>query len=135
MAERLEHGIDPNHEKLWLYQKQNMAVFDNLIYNFDRNPGNVLIDVRGRVWFVDHTRAFKILPSLPRRAAIKVCERRLYEGLRDLDPDAVRQTLEPYLTGVEIGALLKRQQKLVKALEKQIAKHGEPAILFEFVTG
>ncbi len=135
VAERLEQGIDPNHEKLWLFQKQNMAVFDNLIYNFDRNPGNVLIDVRGRVWFIDHTRAFKILPSLPNRGAIKVCERRLYESLRDLDPDLVRRTLEPYVGKVEIGALLSRHKKLVNAIDRQIKKHGEEAILFEFVQG
>ncbi len=135
VAARMEQGIDPNHEKLWLFQKQNMAVFDNLVYNFDRNPGNVLIDVRGRVWFVDHTRSFKILPSLPNRGAIKVCERRLYDSLRDLDPKAVRQALEPYVGKVEIGALIKRRAKLVKAIDRQIAKHGEKAILFEFVKG
>ncbi len=135
VAERLEQGIDPAHEKLWLFQKQNMAVFDNLIYNFDRNPGNVLIDVRGKVWFIDHTRAFKILPSLPNHRAIKVCERQLYENLRDFDPQTVRRALEPYVGRVEIGALLKRQRKLVKAIDRQIAKHGEKAILFEFVRG
>lgn len=135
VADRLEQGIDPQHEKLWLFQKQNMVVFDNLIYNFDRNPGNMLIDVRGKVWFVDHTRAFKFLPSLPHRKDIQVCERKLYEGLRDLDAGAVREKLGPYLKTTEIDALLKRQQKLVKEIDKRISRHGEQAILFEFVSG
>ncbi len=134
VADRLEQGIDSQHEKLWLFQKQNMVVFDNLIFNFDRNPGNLLIDARGKVWFVDHTRAFKILPSLPHRKDLRVCERKLYEGLRDLDPDAVREKLRPYLRSTEIDALLKRQKKLVKEIEKRISQHGEQAILFEFVS-
>ena len=134
VVDRLEQGIDPQHEQLWLFQKQNMVVFDNLIFNFDRNPGNLLIDARGKVWFVDHTRAFKILPSLPHRKALRVCERKLYEGLRDLDAAAVREKLEPYLRSTEIDALLKRQKKLLKEIDKRIAQHGEQAILFEFVT-
>ena len=133
VVDRIEEGIDPNHEKLWLYQKQNMAVFDNLIYNFDRNPGNILIDVLGQVWFVDHTRSFKKLPALNGRDDIKVCERSLYENLRNLDPEEVREHLDPYLTEVEIDALMARKKKLVKFLEKRIRRHGESAILFEFV--
>ena len=48
---------------------------------------------------------------------------------------AVREKLEPYLKTTEIDALLKRRQKLVKEIDKRIAKHGEQAILFEFVSG
>ena len=133
VADRMEQGIDKRYEQLWLFQKQNMAVFDNLIYNFDRNPGNMLIDSRGQVWFVDHTRSFKKLPALNGRDDIKVCERSLYENLRGLDPELVEERLDPYLTQVEIDALMARQKKLVKYLERRINRHGEDAILFQFV--
>lgn len=131
--ERLEEGIDERFEKLWLFQKQNMAVFDNLIYNFDRNPGNMLLDGRGKVWFVDHTRAFKILPSLNHRDDIQVVERELWENLKALDPEIVRQRLGPYLRKTEIDALMVRRDKLVTLIAKRIARHGEEAILFQFV--
>jgi hypothetical protein len=133
VEDRMEEGIAEQHEQLWLFQKQNMVVFDNLIYNFDRNPGNMLIDPYGKVWFVDHTRTFKILPSLADRGHVKVCERKLWEGLRNLDPEEARERLDPYLTRVQIDALLARRDKLVKMIEKKIARHGEQAILFEFV--
>lgn len=133
VAERLESGIDKRYEQLWLFQKQNMAVFDNLIYNFDRNPGNLLIDSTGQVWFVDHTRAFKKLPALNGRGDIKVCQKSLYENLRNLDPKTVRERLDPYLTNVEIDALMVRKKKLVQFLEKRIKQYGEDAILFQFV--
>jgi hypothetical protein len=133
VGERLSHGIDKQYEQFWLFQKQNMAVFDNLIYNFDRHPGNMLVDSRGQAWFIDHTRAFKKLPALNGRADIKVCQRSLYEKLRQLNSEAVQERLDPYLTKVEIDALMARQKKLVKFLEKKIKQYGEDAILFQFV--
>jgi hypothetical protein len=133
VEERLSEGIDEQHQQLWLFQKQNMAVFDSLIYNFDRNPGNILLDSRGKVWFVDHTRAFKILPSLSGRREIKIVERQLWRNLQRVTPEVVRERLAPYLKVTEIDALLVRRDKLVKLIGKRIAKHGEQAILFEFV--
>lgn len=134
VQERIEHGIRDEHAQLWQFQKQNMHVFDVLIYNFDRNPGNMLIDSAGKLWFVDHTRSFKILPTLDgSRTKIQVLERRFWERLRDLDPETVRAALDPYLRRTEIDALLQRQKKLVRFLDKRIARHGEQAILFEFV--
>lgn len=130
---RLAEGIDERFRQLWMFQKQNMAVFDNLIYNFDRNPGNMLLDSRGKVWFVDHTRAFKILPVLNGRKDIRVVERQLWQNLRELDPAVVRERLKPYLEATEISALLARRDKLVKLIAGRIARHGEQAILFEFV--
>lgn len=134
VEERLREGIDERYQQLWVFQKQNMAVFDNLIYNFDRNPGNMLLDSRGKVWFVDHTRAFKILPFLRMRDDIKVVERELWENLRALDPERVHEKLGPYLKTTEIDALMARRDKLVKLISRRIAQHGEEAILFQFVS-
>ena len=133
VEDRMEQGINPNHQQLWLFQKQNMAVFDSLIYNFDRNPGNILIDVQGKVWFVDHTRTFKILPFISEREKMHVVERKLYDGLRNLDDAMVRDRLDPYLRQTEIEALLKRRDKLLKHLNRKIARQGEDAVLFSFV--
>ena len=134
IRERLDEGIDERLQQLWSFQKQNMVVFDNLIYNFDRNPGNMLLDPRGKVWFVDHTRAFKKLPVLRNRDDIQVVERQLWENLQALDSAVVRERLEPYIDAPEIGALMARRDKLVKLIAKRIAQHGEQAILFEFVS-
>jgi hypothetical protein len=40
-----------------------MRVFDQLIYNTDRNTGNVLYDTGWRLWGIDHTRAFRVRPN------------------------------------------------------------------------
>ena len=133
VQERMEQGIDQRLQQLWAFQKQNMAVFDNLIYNFDRNPGNMLLDPRGKLWFVDHTRSFKRLPVLRDRDDIQVIERPLWENLQALDPAVVRERLEPYVDAPEIDALMSRRNKLVKLISRRIAKHGEQAIVFEIL--
>ena len=50
-----------------------VRLFDQLIYNTDRNLGNLLIDKDWRLWMIDHTRAFKTFtepeePQEPRHA-------------------------------------------------------------------
>jgi len=37
---------------------------NSLIYNYDRNLGNLLIDKSWNVWMIDHGRAFKIFKEL-----------------------------------------------------------------------
>ena len=43
----------------WIMQRQNIYIFDNLIYNEDRNLGNILIEPDWKLWMIDHTRAFR----------------------------------------------------------------------------
>ena len=43
----------------WARQLWNMYFFDALIYNVDRNSGNILVDQGYRLWMIDHTRAFQ----------------------------------------------------------------------------
>jgi len=57
-ASRREKGTEPKDPVAFEQQVQVMGVFDNLIANTDRNPGNILIDGEGKVWFIDHTRSF-----------------------------------------------------------------------------
>ena len=39
---------------------QLVRLFDQLIYNIDRNIGNLMITNDWRIWAIDHTRAFRI---------------------------------------------------------------------------
>lgn len=128
-ASRIETDETPTHPASWHLQHQLMTSFDLLIHNADRNPGNVLVDDDGRLWFIDHTRAFQQVPSVI--SSIEVCERSFYERLRSLDPKLLRRRLRPYLTVAEIGALSRRRQQLLEHLERLIAERGEGAVLFE----
>lgn len=130
-AKRIESKTAPKDLGRWQHQRQLMLFFDNLIYNFDRNHGNMLLDKQGKLWFVDHTRSFKRLPSLPSAKKIGAVERGAWKRLRALDPEEVRKRLKPYVGPAEIGALLKRRELLIKHVEKLIADKGERGVLFD----
>ncbi len=108
-----------------------MNVFDALIGNLDRNRGNMLIDPYWRVWFIDHTRAFRGSTRVDTKN-LTVVERSLWEGLRALDPEAVRERVGPFLTDRELNALLGRAEKLVDHFDQLIRRHGEARVVYSY---
>ena len=129
--ERETRDLQPPNPFRWSQQKKMMLVFDNLIGNVDRNQGNVLIDRRWRLWFIDHTRAFVTTSVLLNPKTLNRCERGLYHALRELDGDEVRRELSPVLTGAEIDAVLARRDLIVERLQEEIDRLGERVVLFE----
>lgn len=130
-TERIEAGEQPADATSLLYQKHAMRIFDALIYNFDRNTGNLLLDERGKLWLIDHTRAFKRQPKLPDPDALVVCERELWQRLRALDPKALRERAAPYLDALQANALAERHAALVEHFADLIESKGEDAVLFD----
>jgi hypothetical protein len=128
-GERLASGESPPDPAGWQRQKTSMIVFDNLIYNFDRNHGNQLLDERGKLWYIDHTRSFKQKPSLPYRDELLVLDARLWERLRSLEEERIQQALTPYLDVVQVKALLKRQRLLIRHIESMIESRGPDQVL------
>ncbi len=128
---RQEDRLDPPDIGNWRRQKRVMWIFDALVGNTDRNRGNILIDRDWRLWLIDHTRAFGESTRLLRADSITACERRLWTALGKIDEAAVRQRLEPYLTSRQISRLLRRRDKLISHIQKQIDKRGEDAVLFD----
>jgi hypothetical protein len=122
-----EQPADPH---LWQRHLDSVRVFDALIANIDRHPANLLVDASGRVWWIDHTRAFGRERELVEGAAIERCERRLWNAIRTADPAAIASTLEPYMSEREIDALLQRREKLIEHLQTRIEKEGEEGVLF-----
>ncbi|MEM8929537.1 MAG: hypothetical protein AAGE94_00080 [Acidobacteriota bacterium] len=132
-TERIEAGEVPDDPTSLLYQKHVLRVFDALIYNFDRNTGNLLLDDVGKLWFIDHTRSFKRLPALPDPGRLVVCERRMWQRLQAIDAELLRERLAPYLDTVQINAVVKRHRALVDHFEKRMAHGGEDRVLFDLL--
>jgi hypothetical protein len=117
----------------WNKQLQMMNVFDALIYNTDRNSGNLLIGPDWRLWLIDHTRAFRRLNALPEGAQVNQCERGFYQKLKGLNEDSVRELLKPYLSSYELEGLWKRRSLILERLDKLIAEKGENQVLYDYV--
>jgi hypothetical protein len=130
-SDRADRDLQPPDPFRWNQQKKIMVVFDNLIGNLDRNQGNILIDRTWRLWLIDHTRAFIATPELTTPEAVNRCERGLYRALEQLDPEAVRRELSPFVTGPQIDAVLARRTLILERLQHEIDRFGESVVLFE----
>ena len=64
--------MEPPDLALWNNQIFQVRLFDNLLYNIDRNLGNLLIDDQWKVYMIDHSRSFKNL-SLVKSPEIFQC--------------------------------------------------------------
>ncbi len=115
----------------WARQYHLMIIFDNLVYNQDRNQGNILIGPDWKLWFIDATRAFRFQHQLPQPKAIVWCERRLWGRLQELDDVRLREGLREVLERPELDALLARRRRLVRHIGKLIERKGEQAVLYD----
>lgn len=136
---RLNEDVKTPDIEAWNRQMWVVRIFDQLIYNYDRNLGNLLIDSEWRIWMIDHSRGFKIFGELkaPKNLGER-CPRGLLEGLRKLDAATLKPLTSGFLSQAQIDALLKRRDRIVRHFEKQIAATGEAAVLYDLpprVTG
>lgn len=121
----------PPDDERWFQQRQVMYLLDNLIGNSDRNQGNLLIDRRWTLWFIDHTRAFRRASRLLYPNQLSACDRKLWKALQNLDKNSVEERLSPFLETQEIARLLKRKAKLVRHIQQLIDRVGEDNVLFD----
>ena len=133
-AARRRRGLEVPDAERFHRQLQVMHVFDNLIANRDRNPGNILLGPHGRLWLIDHTRSFGSSTALRSPDYVTGCERTVWERLRSLDRREVRRRLGPYVEEAEMGALFRRWEQLVATLEARIRQHGEGEVVFDLAT-
>lgn len=123
-GERLKKNVQPPVPKVWNEQMSLVRLFDQLIYNVDRNGGNLLITRNWRAWAIDHTRAFRVLDNLKDPHNITRCDRLVFERLKALTRDALKKEMAGYLDDGQIRAILLRRDKIVELLEKA----GETAL-------
>ena len=128
--ERYKKNIQPDNARKWNQQIHVSRVFDQLIYNTDRNLGNLLICRNWDIWLIDHTRAFRIYHHLENPAALVQCDRKLLAKLRELNTAMLMDKLRSYLDRMEIEAILARRDKIVAFFDQKIAEKGEAAVLF-----
>jgi hypothetical protein len=128
--QRFLKKIAPPNGGPWNRQIYCVRAFDELIYNFDRNLGNLVITKDWRIWMIDHTRSFLPYREPKNEKRLLQCDRHLLEAMRRLTRDATAKALQPHLDMLRIEAMLSRRDKIVEYFEKEIAKRGEEDVLF-----
>jgi hypothetical protein len=122
--------FSPPSPMAWVKQTWGMFVFDNLIFNADRNSGNILAGEHYRLWLIDHTRAFQPSAELMSPDRVERLSRRAWARLLEISEEELADATREYLDPGQIGALKERRRLLVQHLQARIDKAGEDAILY-----
>jgi len=130
LAERTKKKIPVPNIAAWNYQMYRAYVFEELIYDTDRNQTNTLIGEDWQLYMIDFSRAFRLQRDLKDPDNLIRCDRRLLEKLRQLDGEEVAHVTEPHLNSEEIKGLMARRDKIVAHFEKLIAQKGEDQVLY-----
>jgi hypothetical protein len=132
--ERTEKRIKPPYPKAWNEQMHRLRVFAELVYDTDRNLGNVLISKDWHIWMIDFTRAFRLHTALEDSKNLTRCDRRLLLRLRQLDAAELAQRMDAWLNDSEIKGVLARRDLIVQHFERLVAQNGEKAVLYDSTT-
>ena len=124
-GDRKKKGIDPPDKDAWNRYLFKVRVFDNLVYNIDRNLGNLLITPDWKVWMIDHSRCFKNVDSLKSSTDMKRFSLSLMEALKHLDQTKVMEKCGKYLSTYEVQTMLKRRDAIVQLYEKERSAKGD----------
>ncbi len=127
-ARRLEPPDPIRHSRQWW----RLRVFDQLIYNTDRNTGNALYDAGWRLWGIDHTRAFRVQPRLSRPDDVTHMDLTFWARLKALDRGAVEARTAQWLSAEQIDGLMARRDRIVRIMEERIREKGSSAVLFDW---
>lgn len=128
-AARRKAGEEPVDPERFERQITDMYIFDNLIANTDRNPGNIIIDSQGKVWFIDQTRSFAGQTELRYPDKITGCSRSLWDRLQSVSDAEIGEAVGAYVE--YMPELLQRRELLVDAIARQIQTQVEESFLFD----
>lgn len=126
---RRDKKVEPPDPEYWTRQLNMVRDFDQLIYNEDRNQGNLLIDARWKLWAIDHSRSFRPNPTLRDPKVLRRVSNKMLVAMKNLNAQVLRNNLLPYITEEDIQGLLARRDLLVKFFEDEISTKGQDAIL------
>jgi hypothetical protein len=125
-TERRSKNLTAPDNATWQNENNIMQVFDQLIYNVDRNQTNMLIDKNWHLWMIDHSRSFRTIRTLKDASVVKAVDRDVLAKMKQLDETTLTKELDRSSNKEEIKGLLARRDLIVKILEDK-----GPSAVFE----
>ena len=129
--DRFKSKQEAPDKNAWNKQMGVVMVFDELIYNTDRNLGNLVITKDWQIWMIDHTRGFRWNKTCPKLKTMKQIDRKLLANLKKLTREELTERCGQYLMKPEIEGVLARRDAIVKHFEARMAAEGEGTVLYE----
>jgi len=129
--ERRKAGLDPSEPEKFINDVREIRLFQQLIADLDySNIRNLVVDDNFKVYKVDSSMAFHADPRLFRDLDSSHVSRRFLDALRSLEPTALDQRLDPWLTKAELKDLSKRRERILERVDRLIAEHGADEVLY-----
>ena len=129
--ESIEDAPDPPSALAFAQQGWTVKFFDALIYNVDRNPGNLLIDRRHNLWMIDHTRAFQMRDTLFEIDEVGRAPARAYRRLKEMERADFERIFSGALEAPQIGFFMQRRDLMIEHIDQLIRDRGhELAVLY-----
>ena len=129
-AEMNERGLQALDRADWTLQIYRVRVFNELIYDTDRNQGNLLITNDWKIWMIDFSRAFRRWEKLRRPEFLVRCDRSLFRALDQLSRDELDAELSDILDGHERDGVWARRGLIVEHFRASIDERGEDQVLY-----
>ena len=123
-SERIKNKIKPPNPAYWNWNIYKVRIFDNLIYNIDRNLGNLLVTPDWKLIAIDHSRSFKSIDFLKSEADLQYFSRSLMEALTKIDEPTLEEKCGNYLTPSEIRTTLIRRDEIVELYNRLVKEKG-----------
>jgi hypothetical protein len=127
---RQKQNLQPPNAEAWNNQVDKVRVFVQLIYDTDRNAGNLLIAEDWKLWIIDFTRAFRLHKTLRNPEQLQRCDRQLWENLHKLNGKELMEKTASHLSKGEVQALMARRDAMVDCFRRLIQQKGESAVLY-----
>jgi hypothetical protein len=128
---RLKKGLKPPNPILWNQQVQRIRLWDNLIYNTDRNLGNLLITSDWKIRLIDHSRTFRPFEQLKDPKSMTIFSRTLLAKIGELNEPMLKEHLGKYLSPAQISGILKRRDAILALSKKMVDEKGAGAVLYQ----
>lgn len=126
--ERLDKKLMPPDPVRWTWQIHKVRVFDKLIYNIDRNLGNILVTSDWKCVMIDHSRSFKSLGELNPAGELQYFSRSMMVALEGLDEAGLRTKCGEYLTLPEIQTTLQRKALILQVYQRLVKEKGNSIV-------
>lgn len=114
----------------WVKQQWDMHLFDNLIFNADRNAQNTLAGENGELWLIDHGRAFQPNAELLAPDKVVMVNRQIWERLQAMSDEELKDVVREHLDTEQLNCLVKRRELLVELVKGLVAEKGEDKVFY-----
>jgi hypothetical protein len=128
-VDRLKKKIEAPDKDAWSRQYLIMRVFDQLIYNVDRNATNILYDKDWKLWMIDTSRSFRRHTKLQDVKALEKCDGELLARMKALKEADLKRELGRWLDNGQIKAVVARRNLIVAHFEK-----AGPSKIYEYLS-